>query len=64
MDMIALEKDSVTPKTPDNTHLMFYEKHKKHPKCMTSFGVHFEILPIKKVAYGCQCGNSFRIVLK
>ena len=28
MDIIALETDSVTPKTPDNTHLMFYEKHK------------------------------------
>ena len=40
MDIIALETDSVTPKTPDNTHLMFYEKH---PKCMTSFGVHFGI---------------------
>ena len=29
---------------------------------MTSFGGHFEILPIKKVAYGC--GNYARIVLK
>ena len=28
MDIIALETDSVTPKTPDYTHLMFYEKHK------------------------------------
>ena len=28
MDIIALETASVTPKTPDNTHLMFYEKHK------------------------------------
>ena len=28
MDIIVLEMDSVTPKTPDNTHLMFYEKHK------------------------------------
>ena len=28
MDIIALEMDSVTPKTPDNIHLMFYEKHK------------------------------------
>ena len=28
MDIIALETDYVTPKTPDNTHLMFYEKHK------------------------------------
>ena len=28
MDIIAHETDSVTPKTPDNTHLMFYEKHK------------------------------------
>ena len=63
MDIIALETDSVTPKTPDNTHLMFYEKQ-KHPKCMTSFGVHFGILPIKKVAYGCQCVNSARIILK
>ena len=28
MGIIALETDSVTHKTPDNTHLMFYEKHK------------------------------------
>ena len=50
MGIIALETDSVTPKTPDNTHLMFYEKHKKkHPKCMTSFGVHFGILPKKRL---------------
>ena len=28
MDIIALETDSVTTKTPDNTHLLFYEKHK------------------------------------
>ena len=31
---------------------------------MTSFGGHFGILPIKKVAYGCQCDNYARIVLK
>ena len=61
MDIIALETDSVTPKTPDNTHLMFYEKHKN---ILIVFGVHFGILPIKKVAYGFQCGNSARIVLK
>ena len=30
MDIIALETDSVTPKTPYNTHLMFDEKHKKN----------------------------------
>ena len=59
MDIIALETDSVTPKTPDNSHLMFYEKHLK---CMTSFSGHLGILPIKKVAYGCQCGNSARII--
>ena len=47
MDITALETDFVTHKTPNNTHLMFYEKH---PKCMTSFGGHFGILPIKKVA--------------
>ena len=62
MGIIALETDSVTPKTPDNTQC--FMKNIKHPKCMTSFGVHFGILPIKKVAYGCQCGNSARIVLK
>ena len=28
MDIIALETYSANTKTPDNTHLMFYEKHK------------------------------------
>ena len=42
-DEIELETDSVTPKTPDNTHLMFYEKHKnilnvwRHLACILEF---------------------------
>ena len=43
MDIIALETDSVTPRIPDNIHLMFYEKHKnilnvwRHLACILEF---------------------------
>ena len=47
MDIIALETDSLTSKAPDNMyHTLCFMK--KHPKCMTSFGGLFGILPIKK----------------
>ena len=51
MDIISLEMDYMTPKTPDNilSHLMFYEKHKNIQNVYkTSFSGHFGILPIKR----------------
>ena len=61
MDIISLEMDSMTPKTPDN---MYHTKcFMKNIKTSKMYDVilqpfwNFAALPIKKVAYGCQSGK-------
>ena len=54
MGIIAQETDSVTLKTPDN--MKNIQNVWRHLAAILEFGL--------KVAYGCQCGNSAKIVLK
>ena len=57
--------DSVTPKTPDNMyHTPCLTKKMKIAKCRLLSGGHLAILPIKKIAQGCQSGNQTRINLE
>ena len=59
MDIISLEKDSMTKNTLITciTLNVLWKTKKNFQNVWRHFAAHFGILPVKKVAYGYQSGN-------